>query len=256
MRPARTVFGAPMTGPITPCRPPSGRRSGPTGPDADEVRLTAAGIVAAVAPADRLTEVQRAVLAPPPRSRRVRRPRGRRAASRRSSTRTAATWRTPRSTSTTPSARNLPERLTLSCAPGRTRTCGQIVRSDLLCPLSYGGNDKTVSAIFARVQVKYRTLASNGAIKVNFVSSWSDSRGTCHRPIDKQEVDVVCIYCPDTGACHYVDPKAFGISVSLRVRPSGNGQSRNVLLAEDHRGVPPAVGVRQVGTTPRAPTVS
>jgi hypothetical protein len=94
---------------------------------------------------------------------------------------------------------------------------------------------------FARVQVKSRTLASNGAIKVNFVSSWSDSRGTYHRPIDKQEVDVVCICCPDTGDCHYVDPKAFGISVSLRVRPSGNGQSRNVLIAEHFRSVPTKV---------------
>jgi len=39
---------------------------------------------------------------------------------------------------------------------------------------------------FARVRVKHRTLASNGAIKVNFVSSWSDSRGTNHRPIDNK----------------------------------------------------------------------
>ena len=109
---------------------------------------------------------------------------------------------------------------------------------------------------FARVQVKYRTLASNGAIKVNFVSSWSDSRGTYHRPIDKQEVDVVCIYCPDTGACYYVDPKAFGMPVSLRISPSGNGQTRNVLIADDYRGVPTAVGVRQVGTVPGVPTVS
>ncbi len=108
---------------------------------------------------------------------------------------------------------------------------------------------------FVRVQVKYRTLAPNGAIKVNFVSSWSDSRGTYHPPIDKQEVDVVCIYCPDTGACYDVDPKAFRISVSLRVRPSGNGQARNVLIADDYRGVPTALGVRHVGTTP-IPTVS
>ncbi len=93
---------------------------------------------------------------------------------------------------------------------------------------------------FARVQVKHRTLASNGAIKVNFVSSWSDSRGTYHRPIDKQEVDVVCIYCPETRACYCVDPKAFGISVSLRVRPSGNNQARNVLWAEQFRIVPGA----------------
>jgi len=72
---------------------------------------------------------------------------------------------------------------------------------------------------FARVQVKYRTLASNGAIKVNFVSSWSDSRGTYHRP-------------------------------------SRNGQALNVLVADDYRSVPAAVGVRQVRTVPGVPTVS
>jgi hypothetical protein len=55
---------------------------------------------------------------------------------------------------------------------------------------------------FVRVQVRYRTLSSNGAIKVECVSSWSDSRGTYHRPLDKHEVDVVRIYCPDTGACY------------------------------------------------------
>ena len=88
------------------------------------------------------------------------------------------------------------------------------------------------------------------------MSSWSDSRGTYRRPIDKQEVDVVCIYCPDTGSCYYVDPKAFGISVSLRVRPSGNGQALNVLVADDYRDIPAGVGIRQVCTTPRVPTVS
>jgi len=65
----------------------------------------------------------------------------------------------------------------------------------------------------------------------------------------------VCISCPDTGACDSIDPKAFSTAVSLRVRPSRNNQSRNVLIADDYRGVPPALGVGQAGTTP-IPTVS
>jgi PD-(D/E)XK endonuclease len=109
---------------------------------------------------------------------------------------------------------------------------------------------------FVRVQVKYRTLSSNGAIKLNFVSTWSDSRGTYRRPLDKQEVDVVCIYCPDTRACYYVDPKAFGISVSLRVRPSRNGQARNVLIADDYRGVPTDVCACEIDVVPDLRTVS
>ena len=91
---------------------------------------------------------------------------------------------------------------------------------------------------FIRVQVKYRALSAKGSITVNFESSWSDSRGSYHRPLDKQEVDVVCIYCPESRACYYVDPKAFRTSVTLRLTPSRNNQSRNVLFAEQFRVVP------------------
>ncbi len=110
--------------------------------------------------------------------------------------------------------------------------------------------------MFLRVSVKYRALSSRGTIDVRFYSTYSDSNGTHSRPTDKDEVDVVCIYCPDTGACYYIDPKAFNTAVSLRVRPSRNNQSRNVLVAEDYRGLPAAVGVRQIGTVPGIPTVS
>lgn len=110
-------------------------------------------------------------------------------------------------------------------------------------------------AMFLRVSVKYRALSTRGTVDVRFYSSYSDSNGTHTRPTDKDEVDVVCNYCPDTGDCYYVDPKAFNTAVSLRVRPSRNNQSRYVLIADDHRGVPPTVGVRHMGTTP-IPTVS
>ena len=51
-----------MTSPITPAPFPSVEEEWTHRPDADEVRLTAAGIVGAVTPPDGLTEVQRAVL--------------------------------------------------------------------------------------------------------------------------------------------------------------------------------------------------
>ena len=93
---------------------------------------------------------------------------------------------------------------------------------------------------FIRVQVKYRALSAKGTIDVQFKSSWSDSNGTYSRPLDKAEVDVLCIYCPDTGACYYVDPDQFARSVSLRVASSRNRQERNVLWAERFRTVPVA----------------
>jgi len=110
--------------------------------------------------------------------------------------------------------------------------------------------------MFLRVSVKFRALSSRGTIDVTFSSTYSDSNGTHTRPTDKDEVDIVCIYCPDTRACYYIDPKAFNTAVSLRVRPSRNNQSRNVLIADDYRGVRAAVGVRHVRTVPGVPTVS
>src|SRR6516164_11455236 len=62
---------------------------------------------------------------------------------------------------------------------------------------------------FVRVQVKYRTVSPSGTLEVQFRSSWSDVNGTHVRPIDKDHIDVVCIYCPDTRECYYVDPKQF-----------------------------------------------
>lgn len=91
---------------------------------------------------------------------------------------------------------------------------------------------------FIRVSVKYRSLLPSGALQVQFSSSWADSNGTHARPIDKDDIDVLCIYCPDTKACYYLDPKAFGRSVTLRVTPGRNNQARNVLWAERFRTVP------------------
>ena len=55
---------------------------------------------------------------------------------------------------------------------------------------------------FVRVQVKYRSLSANGTLEVQFRSSWSDSRGIRVRPLEKHDVDVVCVYCPETKACY------------------------------------------------------
>jgi PD-(D/E)XK endonuclease len=88
---------------------------------------------------------------------------------------------------------------------------------------------------FVRVQVKYRALSANGNIEVQFRSSWSDSKGSHTRPLDKNHVDVFCIYCPDTRGCYYVDPKQFERSVTLRVTPARNRQARGVLHADAFR---------------------
>jgi hypothetical protein len=92
-------------------------------------------------------------------------------------------------------------------------------------------------ARFVRVQVKYRS-ARTGSISVQFRSVWADRNGTHMNPSDKSEVDVVCIYCPETDECYYLRPADHRQSVSLRVTPSKNGQQRGVLPAEMYRDIP------------------
>ena len=91
---------------------------------------------------------------------------------------------------------------------------------------------------FRRVQVKYRTLSKNGVLEIRFRTCWADRNGTHIVPIDKDEVDLYCVYCPDTDLCYYLDPKMFGSNVSLRVKTPKNCQSKRVNFAADFRRAP------------------
>jgi hypothetical protein len=92
---------------------------------------------------------------------------------------------------------------------------------------------------FCRVQVKFRT-AKQGTVYVAFRTCWAERHGVHTRPMPREEVDVVAIYCPETGRCYYVDPAGCGGSVSLRVEPVRNGQVKRVLLAEHYLEMPPS----------------
>lgn len=94
------------------------------------------------------------------------------------------------------------------------------------------------AAAFHRIQVRYRSCSHLGSISVQFRSIWADRHGTHTKPSDKNEIDVVCIYCPETDACYYVRPSNHRQSVSLRVLPAKSGQVANILPAEDFRSFP------------------
>jgi len=91
---------------------------------------------------------------------------------------------------------------------------------------------------FTRVQVKYRALGKNGALQIKFATCWADRNGVHTVPVDKDEVDLYCVYCPDTDECYYLEPKDFGSNVSLRVRTSKNSQAKGVNFASRYRRVP------------------
>jgi len=92
--------------------------------------------------------------------------------------------------------------------------------------------------VFSRVQVKYRAT-SRGVLPVHFRSVWSDRNGVHARPIERDEIDVLAIFSPETRRCYYLDPWDFAASVSLRLTPPKNGQTANVLFASEFTDFPP-----------------
>ena len=85
---------------------------------------------------------------------------------------------------------------------------------------------------FFRIQVKYRS-ASKGKIEVKFASIWTDKSGIHIIPVDKDEIDMYCLYCPDTDRCYWIDPKKFDCSVTLRLEDTKNNQQEGVNMASD-----------------------
>lgn len=90
---------------------------------------------------------------------------------------------------------------------------------------------------FHRIQVKYRRLDATGTISIKFSTCWTDKHGTHTVPVNKEDVDLYCIYCPDTDECYYLDPKQFGSHACLRVEPPKNNQKKQVKFASDYRKV-------------------
>lgn len=93
------------------------------------------------------------------------------------------------------------------------------------------------AGIFHRIQVKYRS-ARGGAIQLNLRSTWSDRNGVHTIPIDKNAIDAICIYCPETDECYYIRPIDHGASVALRITPTKNGQQKRILRAAAFRNLP------------------
>ena len=92
--------------------------------------------------------------------------------------------------------------------------------------------------VFKRVQVKYKTVDKTGALTIYFRSCWADKNGLHMKAVSKEQVDLYCIYCPDTDECYYFNPDEYEHSVTLRVEPPKNNQSKSVRLAKDFLRVP------------------
>lgn len=90
---------------------------------------------------------------------------------------------------------------------------------------------------FKRIQVKYRA-AINDVISVPFKTCWADKNGTHTQDYDKNEIDLMCVYCPDTDKCYYIDPKRVGKNLNLRLSTPRSYQKKGIHMAEDYLDVP------------------
>ena len=79
---------------------------------------------------------------------------------------------------------------------------------------------------FLRIQVKY-IEANEGHFRVRFMRRWCNTKGSKNLPIDKNAIDLYCVYCPTNDTCYYLDPKKYGYSVKLRIETHVNHDSRS-----------------------------
>lgn len=91
---------------------------------------------------------------------------------------------------------------------------------------------------FKRVQVKYRELNEKGILEVRFRSSYATSKGVVGVPVNKEEIDIYCVYCPQSDECYYFNPFDFNKSISLRLKAAKNNQVAGVKLVNDYREIP------------------
>lgn len=92
--------------------------------------------------------------------------------------------------------------------------------------------------MFKRVQVKYRNLKKSGVLEIPFRSSYSTAKGVKTAAVDKSQIDIYAVFCPDTNECYYFNPQSFNKSLTLRVKAPLNHQNHGINLVEDFREVP------------------
>ena len=85
---------------------------------------------------------------------------------------------------------------------------------------------------FKRIQVKYRS-ANNGKIDVCFRQSWADKNGTHITHVDKNEIDLYCIFVPELDKCLFFDPKLYNKAITIRIEDPKNLQKTKINSYKD-----------------------
>ena len=67
---------------------------------------------------------------------------------------------------------------------------------------------------------------------------WADKNGSHGKQVDKNQIDVFCVYCPDTDKCYYFKTENANVCFSIRVETPKNNQAKKVNFANDYTRVP------------------
>lgn len=90
---------------------------------------------------------------------------------------------------------------------------------------------------FKTVQVKYRSTRK-GRLEVKMSTCWADKNGTHTTPVNKNLIDLYCIYCPETDECYYFKPSDVNKCMTLQVKTPKNNQKKKINWVSNFRRVP------------------
>lgn len=87
-----------------------------------------------------------------------------------------------------------------------------------------------------RVQVRYTSINKFGTISVKLRTSWADKNGTHNRSREKNDYDILAVYCPGTEKVYFIDAANFNntAAINLRVSEAKSGQRIGIRMADDY----------------------
>ena len=89
-----------------------------------------------------------------------------------------------------------------------------------------------------RISVKYRSVDKDGRLFVELESNYySTKTGPYRKDIDKEAIDMVAVFCPETKEVYYINHKEFNKGITLRVFESKSNQVKNINFAKDYLDV-------------------
>lgn len=89
------------------------------------------------------------------------------------------------------------------------------------------------------IQVKFLSINKKGFLKIDCRSGWSNSKGHHKLQMDKDNIDIVAVYCPETDKCYYISTNEFETStINLRIKEPKQNQL-SIKWANKYLSFPP-----------------